>query len=120
MAENNKEEATKRACVVADHIPQIPMYAPYTLQLEPGKSYRWCSCGASKSQPLCDNTHLTILGDDGKPKFAPVVFTAPNTKLSLICGCKYTKAPPFCDGTHSTMPANPTEPPCKLSSSLQW
>lgn len=30
---------------------------PFKLTLEAGKTYHWCLCGRSKSQPLCDGTH---------------------------------------------------------------
>lgn len=27
---------------------------------EAGKKYSWCTCGKSKSQPLCDGTHKNV------------------------------------------------------------
>ena len=31
-----------------------PTYFPIAYEVEAGKTYRWCSCGASKTQPFCD------------------------------------------------------------------
>lgn len=33
---------------------------PFKLTLESGKTYHWCLCGRSKSQPLCDGTHKDV------------------------------------------------------------
>lgn len=33
---------------------------PFKMVLEAGKTYHWCLCGRSKSQPLCDGTHKDI------------------------------------------------------------
>lgn len=33
---------------------------PFKIRLEEGKTYHWCLCGKSKSQPLCDGTHKDI------------------------------------------------------------
>jgi CDGSH iron-sulfur domain-containing protein 3 len=33
---------------------------PFKVKLEEGKTYSWCLCGRSKSQPLCDGTHKDI------------------------------------------------------------
>jgi CDGSH-type Zn-finger protein len=98
-------------CHLAREIPEIPVYAPFSMRnLIPGKTYIWCSCGVSKTPPLCDNSHKKL---KDKPRFVPVKFTASEQRLYLICGCKYTRRPPFCDGFHGTMDAIQTTPPCK-------
>lgn len=66
---------------------------PYTIDVESGKSYFWCSCGKSNSQPFCDGSHN---GSD----FTPVKFIATETKKVFFCGCKSTKSQPMCDGSH--------------------
>ncbi|KOB53710.1 hypothetical protein OBRU01_25946 [Operophtera brumata] len=33
---------------------------PFKISLEAGKTYHWCLCGRSKSQPLCDGTHKDV------------------------------------------------------------
>ncbi len=37
--------------------PVISRRKPYLVQVEQGKSYFWCACGRSKSQPFCDGSH---------------------------------------------------------------
>jgi CDGSH-type Zn-finger protein len=67
---------------------------PYTVAVEPGKSYYWCACGLSKSQPLCDGSHAGT-------KFKPVKYDATEAKKVHFCGCKQTKNAPSCDGGHN-------------------
>lgn len=67
--------------------------SPMVVEVEPGKSYFWCSCGKSAKQPLCDGSHQ---GSD----FSPVKFTAEKAQHVYFCGCKQTKTPPLCDGSH--------------------
>ena len=76
--------------------PVITKKAPYPIEVEAGKSYFWCSCGRSASQPFCDGSHK---GTD----FSPVKFTADESKIIFFCGCKHTASPPLCDGTHSKL-----------------
>jgi CDGSH-type Zn-finger protein len=66
---------------------------PYPVTVESGKSYYWCSCGQSKSQPLCDGSHK---GSD----FTPVKFEATESKTVYFCGCKASAKQPLCDGSH--------------------
>ena len=37
--------------------PEIAQKSPYAVAVESGKTYYWCSCGKSKSQPFCDGAH---------------------------------------------------------------
>jgi CDGSH iron-sulfur domain-containing protein 3 len=75
--------------------PIVPALCPYRRHLVSGQTYVYCSCGRSKTQPWCDDSHLPT-----DPQ--PISFTVPhsNSGYSLICGCKYTANPPFCDGSH--------------------
>jgi len=67
---------------------------PFPIEVEAGKSYFWCSCGQSNSQPFCDGSHK---GTD----FTPVKYEADTSKKLYFCGCKQTKAAPLCDGSHN-------------------
>lgn len=62
-------------------------------EVEAGKTYNWCSCGMSKTQPLCDGAHK---GTDMRP----LVYKADVSKKVTFCMCKQSGNKPFCDGTH--------------------
>lgn len=73
--------------------PKRASDTPYAVEVESGKSYYWCSCGESQSQPFCDGAHK---GSD----FTPVKYEATESKKVFFCGCKVTKSQPLCDGSH--------------------
>ncbi|HZD25564.1 MAG TPA: CDGSH iron-sulfur domain-containing protein [Alphaproteobacteria bacterium] len=76
--------------------PEIAQKSPYQVTLEAGKSYAWCACGRSATQPFCDGTHKGS-------EFRPVVFKAEKDEEVWLCGCKRTGGRPFCDGTHNSL-----------------
>lgn len=80
--------------------PAVPTYGPSNLRdLRPGEVKRWCTCGLSKTQPWCDNSHIGTA-------FKPLIWKVPEagqTQFS-ICNCKYTSDPPYCDGSHNNLP----------------
>lgn len=76
--------------------PVVAQKGPYVVEVEAGKSYFWCACGLSKKQPFCDGSHK----DTG---FAPVKWTADETRKKGFCGCKATKGQPMCDGAHKDL-----------------
>ena len=80
--------------------PRVARYKAYYTELEEGRTYLWCRCGRSRSQPFCDGSHR---GTD----FLPVrhVAAAKGEEV-LFCGCKHTKTPPFCDGSHNNLLAD--------------
>jgi len=74
--------------------PKIPQKAPYATDVEEGKTYFWCSCGRSASQPFCDGSHK---GTD----FVPQKYEASESGKVFFCGCKATGNAPLCDGSHN-------------------
>ena len=76
--------------------PTIAKKSPFGLDVEEGKTYFWCSCGKSTSQPLCDGSHQNT-------EFLPLKFKAMESKKVFFCGCKMTDAQPMCDGSHSAL-----------------
>ena len=57
--------------------PQIAQKSPFEVQVEAGKSYWWCACGKSASQPFCDGSHKGS-------GFAPVEFVAERDSTDLF------------------------------------
>jgi CDGSH-type Zn-finger protein len=66
---------------------------PFGVDVESGKSYWWCACGQSSTQPFCDGSHKGS-------KFTPVKYEADESKKVFFCGCKATGDAPLCDGSH--------------------
>ena len=69
---------------------------PYAVEVESGKDYYWCSCGRSKTQPLCDGGHQGT-------SFTPEKFSAQEDKTVYFCGCKQSANTMFCDGAHQNI-----------------
>lgn len=69
--------------------------------VEKGKTYYWCSCGLSSSQPFCNGSHSK---DDQCRK--PIEYHAVRDKIISFCSCKLTKAAPFCDNSHRELDKN--------------
>ena len=76
--------------------PTIAQKSPYRVEVEAGKTYFWCACGLSKTQPFCDGSHKGS-------GIVPVKFAATAAGAVFFCGCKHTATPPLCDGSHSTV-----------------
>ena len=83
-----------------DRVPAQPIPAqksPYGVDVEAGKTYFWCACGRSKSQPFCDGSHAGT-------GLQPLAYKAEAAQKLWFCGCKATKSKPFCDGSHKQLP----------------
>jgi len=76
--------------------PVIAQKAPYPVTVEASKTYFWCACGKSASQPFCDGSHK---GSD----FTPIKYEATESKTVYFCGCKHSAQKPLCDGTHKSL-----------------
>ncbi|MDX1592859.1 MAG: CDGSH iron-sulfur domain-containing protein [Gammaproteobacteria bacterium] len=74
----------------------IAQKGPFAVEVEAGKSYFWCACGRSSTQPFCDGKHK-------ETGLTPVKFTAEKTETVYLCGCKRTATPPFCNGMHKSL-----------------
>lgn len=73
--------------------PQIAGRAPLKIAVEAGKSYWWCACGKSASQPFCDGSHKGS-------GFTPLQYTAEADGDVWFCACKHSATKPTCDGSH--------------------
>jgi len=74
----------------------IAQKSPIAVDVEKGKTYFWCACGRSKTQPFCDGSHQGTA-------IQPLPFKAENNETLYFCGCKKSKSSPLCDGTHSEL-----------------
>jgi len=77
-------------------LARIAQKGPYPVQIEAGKTYYWCSCGESKTQPFCDGSHKGT-------GLAPKIFKAQESGTVYFCGCKHSKSAPLCDGSHMAL-----------------
>lgn len=77
--------------------PKIAGLKPISVQLKAGKSFAWCTCGLSNSQPRCDGSHTPT-------SFKPLIHKSEKDQEASLCACKQTGNPPFCDGTHAKLP----------------
>lgn len=77
--------------------PVAAQYVPFEVIVEEGKTYMWCACGLSRTQPFCDRSHR---GGD----IRPIPYTAHKTQKVYFCGCKQSINRPICDGTHGKLP----------------
>jgi CDGSH-type Zn-finger protein len=76
--------------------PTIPQKSPYAVEVVAGKSYWWCACGKSKTQPFCDGSHKGS-------EFNPIEHKAEKSGTVYFCGCKHSGNGALCDGTHKKL-----------------
>lgn len=74
--------------------PIIAAKSPAGIEVEAGKTYYWCRCGRSSSQPFCDGSHKGT-------GLMPFEFKAETTETVYLCQCKGTGSAPYCDGSHN-------------------
>ena len=76
--------------------PNIAQKGPYPVEVEASKTYFWCACGRSATQPFCDGSHKGS-------GFTPIKFEATESTTVYFCGCKHSGDQPLCDGTHAEL-----------------
>jgi CDGSH-type Zn-finger protein len=81
---------------MSDPKAHIAQKSPIGVDVEAGKSYWWCSCGNSKSQPFCDGSHKGS-------SFTPTEYKAENSEKVFFCACKHSHNKPLCDGSHMSL-----------------
>ena len=73
---------------------------PLPIDVKAGETYWWCRCGESAKQPFCDGSHKG-------GTFAPMKYTAADSRKALVLRLQKTATPPLCDGSHKS-PATPS------------
>ena len=81
---------------MSDTQPVCAQKSPYRLEVEAGKSYWWCACGKSASQPFCDGSHKGT-------EFRPQEWKAASNEEVWFCTCKRSQHQPMCDGSHKAL-----------------
>lgn len=76
--------------------PVVAQKSPYAVDVEAGKSYWFCTCGKSTTQPFCNGGHQ---GSD----FAPKEYKAEKSETVYFCGCKHSGNGMTCDGSHQKL-----------------
>ncbi len=70
--------------------------SPMPVDVEAGNEYYYCTCGVSKTMPLCDGAHKGT-------EYAPIVYKAEETKTVYFCACGASKQGHLCDGAHKEL-----------------
>ena len=87
---------TDRADLPLKSLPTVAKRGSFKVDMEPGKTYFYCTCGGSSKQPWCDGSHR---GTEWKP----YKFTYDGeAERKSICGCKMNKdeSGERCDRSH--------------------
>jgi len=81
---------------MTENTPRIAQKFPCPVDVEAGKTYWYCTCGKSASQPFCDGKH------EGSG-FAPKEFKAEKSETVYFCACKHSGNGMTCDGSHQKL-----------------
>lgn len=86
---------------------------PIFFPVKAGETYRWCSCGRAKEQPICDDSCAGT-------EFEPVEFQARRDSNLELCMCKQTQSAPYCDGHHMDVPEDMVGKEYSLEDDMMW
>lgn len=86
-----------------EKLPRIAAIKPFLVEVEANKTYSWCSCGYTATEPFCDGAHKNYKNEDGTSIMKSVKYTAQENKVVAFCGCKNSKNAPLCDGSHCNL-----------------
>jgi len=81
---------------MAEEEPVVSQKAPYAVAVETGKSYWYCTCGKTKTEPFCDGAHKGT-------GFRPVEYKAEQDQTVYFCGCRKSANGVTCDGAHGSL-----------------
>jgi uncharacterized membrane protein YphA (DoxX/SURF4 family)/CDGSH-type Zn-finger protein len=81
--------------------PKIVDLQPMVMTLAPGR-YSWCSCGYSKKQPFCDDSHRAEENATNRRSYK---FEVLEEATIPFCMCRQTGNPPYCDNTCQALAA---------------
>ena len=76
--------------------PNCAQKSPFPIAVTGGKTYYWCACGLSKSQPFCDGSHRGS-------GLTPTPYMAEKDETVYFCGCKRSAKGALCDGSHKKL-----------------
>jgi CDGSH-type Zn-finger protein len=82
--------------VATSNEAHVAQRGPFAVELRAGKTYAWCACGRSSSQPFCDGSHK-------ETGLVPLVFKAERDGTPYLCGGKTSQGRPSCDGSHNRL-----------------
>jgi CDGSH-type Zn-finger protein len=82
------------------HSPRVVSFAPARVPVEEGRTYFWCACGHTRTEPWCDGAHKAL------STIRPVKWVAPKSGTANVCACRHTKREGrvLCDGGHVHLP----------------
>jgi CDGSH-type Zn-finger protein len=82
--------------------PLIASRVPCVVDVEKGRTYWWCACGRSRTQPWCDGSHAGS-------GFMPLAYVPKYSERVWLCACKCSRLGPVCDASHNRLPPQPAE-----------
>ena len=79
-------------------MPVVAGLFPYSVYLQKGKVYFYCTCGISPQGPFCDFSCNKV-----PTRNRPIYFNVNESSYYKLCNCKFSPNAPFCNGTHTEL-----------------